>query len=229
MSDFTGDWDNPLDIEDTQPRAPVVTPQDTQGDSDGTGEIGPDVTRNDRFNAVLVPLIFVIALVVGLYMRQSTSSGVWPYVSQEAGIEASYPAGWLFDETSNDYVVRLSDPASRPFKTQFIIRVVPASQFTSVRNVLDELTIQRSVELSAYRVLNVENVVVNDVEATQMNFVFVNADPDPFSQRVPAVVLGTDIVIIDEGRAITVTFMSSEETYQENLSDFQRFLSSLRY
>jgi len=228
MSDFTGDWDNP-DAEDTQPRLPVVDTEGKADEVDETEEIRPDVTRNDRFNSVLVPIVFVIAIAMGLLIKQNTSSSVWPYVSQQAGIEATYPAGWLFDETSNDYVVRLSDPAARPFKTQFIIRVVPASQFTSVRNVLDELTIQRSVELSAYRVLNVENVAVNGVQATQMNFVFVNADPDPFSQRVPAVVLGTDIVIIDEGRAITITFMSSEETFQDNLSDFQRFLGSLRY
>jgi hypothetical protein len=171
---------------------------------------------------VLVVLVTLMALGLGLILRQRTSNLTWHFVSREAGIEVSYPAGWLTDEGGN-YVVRIRNPKARPFKTQFMIAVVPAGGATSVRNVLDSLTLQRSSELSAYRVLGVEEI------GTQMNFAFVEADPNPFVQRLPSVVLGRDIVILDGDRAIVVTYMADDASFDESLPDFQRFLGSLQY
>ncbi len=222
MTDIRSDWDEPtLTGDDTQQQSQISN--DNQPETSSSG-----VTRNDRFNNVLTIIIFVAAIVLGLLLYTSDASEVRLYTSQQAGIEALYPAGWLIDE-EGDYIVRLRDPAARPFKTQFIVRVVPASETTAVRNILDELTIQRSIDLSAYRVLNVESTTVGGVEQTRMSFVFVDADPDPFSQRVPAIVQGVDIVIVDDGRALVITFMAGEANYAENLGDFQTFLASLRY
>lgn len=221
MADATTDWDEAnIPADTTQPIKKQV--------EDDSPAFEPDVTRSDRFNSVLVVIAFGLAALAGLFLLGSDSSSLWSYSSREAGIDAVYPAGWLSDE-EGDYIVRLRDPASRPFKTQYIIRVIPASQTTSVRNILDELTIQRSVDLSAYRVLNVESVTLNGIEQTQMNFVFVDADPDPFSQRVPTIVQGTDVVIIDEGRALVVTYMANDTDYAQGLGTFQTFLGSLRY
>jgi hypothetical protein len=132
------------------------------------------------------------------------------------------------DEGGN-YVARIRDPKARPFKTQFVISSIPASGQTSVRNVLDSLTLQRSIDLSAYRVLSVEQATVDGVSQTRMTFAFVDADPNPFIQRLPVVVLGTDIVILDGNRALVITYMSDQESYDDNLPAFQRFLASLRY
>jgi hypothetical protein len=186
------------------------------------------LTKNDRFSAVLVVLVTLMALGLGLILRQRTSNLTWHFVSREAGIEVSYPAGWLTDEGGN-YVVRIRNPKARPFKTQFMIAVVPAGGATSVRNVLDSLTLQRSSELSAYRVLGVEEIGTEGIATTQMNFAFVEADPNPFVQRLPSVVLGRDIVILDGDRAIVVTYMADDASFDESLPDFQRFLGSLQY
>lgn len=186
------------------------------------------LTRNDRFSAVLVVIITAAALGLGLIIKQSSSTDTWPYESRETGIAAAYPAGWLADESGN-YAVRLRDPKARPFKTQYVITVVPMGGQTSIRNILDGLTLQRSTDLSAYRVLNVEEVNSGGITLTRMNFAFVDADPNPFIQRLPIAVLGTDIVILDGNRAIVVTYMSDKETFDSNRPSFERFLSSLRY
>jgi hypothetical protein len=186
------------------------------------------LSRNDRFSAILVVIVAVTAISLGLVIRQRNTSQVWQYVSREAGIEALYPAGWLADEEGS-YLVRLRDPKARPFKTQITITILPASSTSSVRNVLDSLTIQRSVDLPAYRVLNITERTTGGLNFTEMDFAFVNADPNPFAQILPVVVLGTDLVIIDGDRAIVATFMDEQSTYPENLSTFQRFFASLRY
>lgn len=186
------------------------------------------MTRNDRFGVIAVFLATVGAVLLGLALREGTLNQQWQYNSRVAGIEASYPSGWLVDE-GGDYVARISDPKARPFKTQYIINVVPAGGEASVRNVLDNLTLQRSADLAAYRVLSVEDVTVGGVPRTEMRFAFVDSDPNPFIQRLPVVVLGLDVIILDDDRAIVVTFMAEETEFPRILDDFERFLASMRY
>ena len=106
------------------------------------------ITKNDRFSSLLVVLITIGAIILGLFIKQQTVNETWEYVSRESGIEAFYPSGWLIDE-SGGYVVRIRDPKARPFKTQFMITIVPAGGSASVRNVLDNLTLQRAADLFA--------------------------------------------------------------------------------
>lgn len=187
-----------------------------------------DLTRRDRFSGVLVVLVTTVALAAGLLIRQRAASDVWSYVNQQAGIDASYPAGWLVDEQGN-YTARIRDPRARPFKTQYMITIVPAGGQTSVRNVLDNLTLQRSNDLPAYRVLNVGEVASGGTTYTRMDFAYVESDPNPFIQRLPTVVQGLDVVILDGNRAIVVTFLSAQGEFEDNLPAFERFLATLRY
>lgn len=204
MSDVTWDWEDQLE------------------------EVQTGMTRNDRVSAVLVVLLTLLAVGVGIAMRQRASGQEWTYVSRAAGIEAAYPAGWLVDE-SGDYIVRIRDPKGRPFKTQYRIATVPAGGQTSIRNVLDGLTIQRSTDLAAYRVVSVQEQTIAGQDFTVMNFTFVDADPNPFVQRLPTVVLGMDVVIRDADRAIVVTYMADEEAFATHYDDFQSLLAALRY
>lgn len=185
-------------------------------------------SRHDRFAVLAVILITVTAVGLGILLIKGTSSQVWTYESREAGIETVYPAGWLTDEQGN-YVVRIRDPKARPFKTQFILQVVPTGGITSVRNILDGLTLQRAADLSAYRVLNVIETGIDGQALTEMNFAFVDADPNPFIQRLPVVVLGRDIVILDGERAIIVTYMADQASFDEDLPRFERLLDTLQY
>ena len=147
------------------------------------------------------------------------------FVAREAGIQTSYPAGWLLD-TEGDYLMRVNDPAARPFKTSYQITVAPASAQTAVRNVLDNLTLQRSSDLAAYQVLSVQ--VVSE-RVTRMDFAFVDSDPNPFLQRLPVVVLGTDLVLIDGNRAIIVTFKVAEEHFEREFPSFERFFAAMNF
>lgn len=191
-------------------------------------EAASDLTKNDRFSAVLVVIVFAIALALGLLIQRQSIGETWAYINQEAGIESAYPAGWLTDEEGS-YVVRIRDPKARPYKTQYQITVVPAGGQTSVRNVLDNLTLQRSVSLPAYRVLSVEERNTGTESVTQMEFVFVETDPNPFIERLPVVVRGLDRVVLDGNRAVIVTYMAEEAGFSENLLAFERFVASLRY
>lgn len=195
-------------------------------DTHSLGRTG--LTKNDRFSAVLVVLVTVSALSLGLLLRQRSISDTWRYTNAQAGIEVAYPAGWMTDEQGN-YLVRLIDPRARPYKTQYVIRVVPVAGQTSIRNILDNLTLQRSVELSAYRVFEVAEANAGGRYVTRMQFAFVQTDANPFIERLPVVVQGEDVVILDADRAIIVTLMADRESYAENVESFEEFVGSLRY
>ncbi len=187
-----------------------------------------EFTKNDRFGEVLVIALFIVFFGLGLMIQQRASSRLWSYSSREAGIDATYPAGWLYDE-QGDYVVRFSDPKKRPFKTQLVISVVPAGGQTSIRTVLDGQTVQRSSDLAAYRVLEVGESTGIFGDAVTMDFAYVDADPNPFVQRLPVVVLGRDILFRDGDRVVILTYMSQADSFDEDLPTFERFLSSIQY
>lgn len=182
------------------------------------------LSRNDRFSAVLVVVMVATAMALGVALRGRALLQTYPYADREAGIEVRYPTGWLLD-TSGNYVMRVWDPAARPFKTEFTIRVVPVSGQTSVRNVLDSLSLQRSSELPAYRVLSVEE----ERNITRMTFAYVETDPSPFVQRLSVVVRGMDVVVLDGDRAIIVTFVTNAERLEAERPAFERFFASLTY
>jgi hypothetical protein len=175
-----------------------------------------------------VILIAFSAMALGLLLRQRTASETWRYSNPQAGIEAAYPAGWLTDQEGT-YIVRIADPRARPYKTQYVIQIVPVAGQTSVRNILDNLTLQRSVELSAYRVFEVMEANAGGRTVTRMEFAFVQTDANPFVERLPVVVQGLDVVILDADRAIILTLMADRESYAENVELFEEFVGSLRY
>lgn len=187
-----------------------------------------DFTKNDRFSEVLVAAVAALSVALGLLLHQRTLVQSWPYSNTQAGIEASYPAGWLTDERG-DYVVRITNPRARPFKTRYVVSTRPAGGETSIRNVLDSLNLQRSIDLAAYRVLSVEDLDSGGQTYTRMSFAFVETDPNPFIERLPVVVLGTDMVFFDGNRAIIATFMADRESYEAELEGFVRFVASLQY
>jgi hypothetical protein len=182
------------------------------------------LSRNDRFSAILVMAVVVALLMLGLALRGSALLRTRPYIDRATGIEVHYPADWFLD-THGDYMMRVRDPAARPFRTEYTIRIAPASGQTSVRNVLDALTLQRSNTLSAYRVLSVDE----EEGSTRMTFAYVEADPNPFVQQLSVVVRGMDRVILDGNRAIVVTFAAEADHFEDELPGFERFFDSLVY
>jgi len=192
------------------------------------GLANADSTRNDRFSSFLVIAITVASIGLGSGILQSSRNQTWPYENRESGIEGRYPAQWLVDERG-DYIAQIRDPRARPFKTEYVLRSIPLSEDSTIRNVLDNLTLQRSTTLPGYRVLDISERNLGDKRITEMYFVSVSTDTNPYVERLPIVVLGLDRVIQDGNRAIVVTFLSDQESFDSNLPEFDQFMASLRF
>jgi len=164
-----------------------------------------------------------------LNLRDSALNATIPYVNSSAGIRAYYPLNWLLD-VSGSYVFRVRDMSQRGFKTTIEVDVQPVTINTTARNLLDSLTLNRSRTLSAYNVLATDPYTLSgDRQATAMTYVFVASETNPFLESLPIVVEGLDVITIQSGQAIIITFLSDERSYEENLPIFQRFLDDLEF
>jgi len=182
----------------------------------------------DLLSGALVVVISAAAIGMGLFVRQLSTTQTWFYESRAGGVTVRYPAGWLVEEQSNN-LVKFLDPQSRPFKTQFVITVVPTGVRADVRTALDRITLQRSRELAAYRILGIAGFADRSAQQTRISFAFVDTDPNPYIERLPIVVFGEDIIFVDGNRAIVLTYMASQQGDGFVKQSFEQFVASLRF
>jgi hypothetical protein len=191
-----------------------------------TGELTP----RQLWGHNLVVILSVLMFFVGVNLRDSTLNATRSYTNLEAGIRAEYPENWLID-TSGDYVFRVRDVSQIGYSTTIQISVRPVGADTPPRYLFDALTLNRSQTLASYSVLasGLSYVLPDETVANAMEYTFVASGNNPFLQSVPIVVRGMDILTIRRGQAIIITFLSASNSYDQNYTVFQRFISSLEF
>jgi hypothetical protein len=187
------------------------------------------LTARQRWSHYFALIYAAVAIFVGLNLRASALNATVPYSSSEAGIRAYYPQNWLLD-TAGNYVFRVRDMTQMGFKTTIQVDVQPVTINTTARNLLDSLTLNRARTLSAYSVLAIDPYMLpRERQATAMTYVFVASETNPFLESLPQTVEGLDVITIQSGQAIIVTFLSDADSYEENLPIFERFLNDLEF
>ncbi len=188
-----------------------------------------DITQRQRWSHYFVFIYAIIAVIIGINLRDATLYATVPYSNSEVGIRAYYPERWLIDSTG-DYVFRVRDIEHVGFKTTIQVNVQPVTLSTSASNLLQTLTLTRMQTLSRFRVLSTPPYTLpGGQEATAMSYVYVAGEDDPFLESIPTVVEGLDILTIRRGQAIIITFLSDSNSFDANLPIFERFLDDLEF
>jgi len=193
----------------------------------------PETTSSLSFSqrwAHYVTLGAILSMVLlGIVLRETIRWRLTVYQDARTGIVAPYPANWLLDQSGADYVFRVRDMQALGFKTTIQLSIVPVGTATTERNIADRLAYERSQTLIDYRQLSTESIIVDDVSAEQVTYAYISRDTSPFTEAIPTVVLGTDIVVLTRGQALVITFRSEAGQYQDNYEYFRRFLAGLEY
>lgn len=186
----------------------------------------PGLNFRQRWSHYLALIFGLIAIYIGLNLRDNTLNATTIYTNPQAGISAEYPRNWLLDE-SGDYFFRVRDISASGFDTTIQVSAQPVGANTSARNVFDALSLARA-PLSGYNVIAQEPFVLPDESGTSaMTYSFVESDVNPFLQNVPTVVQGIDVLVLARGQAIIISFLSDASTFEANLPLLQRFLENL--
>jgi hypothetical protein len=190
----------------------------------------PTITTSQRWSQYLTIAWGVVALLIVFNVRAGVLSATSTYVNNEVGIVAEYPAAWLVDEESDEYVFRVRDMQRIGHKTTFQVSLRPVSAETSARTIVDTLAIQRAQTLAAYTILSTESFALSeDPNAQQITYTYVDTTANPFLESVPTVVVGVDIVAISRGQAVVITLLSDEEDIDANRERFLEFVNRLEF
>lgn len=187
------------------------------------------LTFRQRWSHYIAVLYCLLAIFIGLNLRDAALTATVAYINRQAGIRAQYPANWLIDE-SGDYVFRVRDLSRIGFKTTIQVATRPISPLTATRNVLDAINLNRAQTLAAYEVLSEELYTLpNDVAATAVTYTFVDTQDNPFLQGIPVVVQGLDILTIRGGQALVITFLADASAFDRIRPVFDQFLDNLEF
>jgi hypothetical protein len=72
-------------------------------------------------------------------------------------------------------------------------------------------------------------VTLGGREAYEINYAYVESDPNVSHADLPVVVRGLDTIFLNGEKAIIVTYRASEAEYQGGLAAFLRFINSVQY
>ena len=188
-----------------------------------------EMTLRQRWSHLFVIGYAIIALVVGVNLRDATLNATTRYVNPEVGITGLYPQSWVID-TDGDYVFRVRDMSQPDFKTTLQVSVLPVNQVTTTRNLIDDLVFSRTQTLSTFSVLSQRPIQLETgVEATEVLYTFVASEQDPFLETFPTVVEGVDVLAIEGGQAIIVSFLSDRAVFDQTYPIFEQFLNDLDF
>jgi len=187
------------------------------------------LTQRQRWSVYLTFIMLLAGLYIGYTLRESAINQTVVYANVEAGLTALYPTGWLLDE-DGDYIFRVRDMTNPGFKTVIQVQTLPVSADIVERNLLDQLTLVRSQFLIDYNVLGYSDFELeNENTAIAMNYTFVSRDTNPFLEGISSVVIGLDVLTIQRGQALIITFRADSDIYQQELPIFNRFLDNLNF
>lgn len=187
------------------------------------------ITPRQRWSIAISYLAIALAFVLGMNQRDTSLNLSSVYSSVEAGITANYPARWLLEESEAN-VFRVRDMSHRGFNTVIEIRTLPLGPDSTERNLLDQLSLQRSQVLIDYTVLGYAVYSLpDDSQAISMSYTFVARDANPFLEGVSSIVNGLDILILRRGQALIITFRADASIYQRELETLQWFMQNLEF
>ncbi|MEZ4667063.1 MAG: hypothetical protein R3E39_03940 [Anaerolineae bacterium] len=189
-----------------------------------------ELSFRQRWNDYLAIIFGLLILLAGINLRNQVLGATTAYSNPEAGINLRYPSNWLIDNNRN-YVFRVRDIHETGFKTTIQIATMPLGRETSLRNVIDTLTLDRSQTLAVFNVIEIDNEspTSEGATSTSVTYTYVAVDPNPFLKSFPTVVTGTDVITIKRGQAVVVSFVADSKKFQDKSPIFEQFLYDLDF
>lgn len=181
----------------------------------------------DRYAEITVILVTIIALVAGWFYKSGVENASVPFSMD--GISADAPKGWLQSSPEGDVLLRTTDINAQGFGATYTLRKIAISEEATASEISSRVSLEYAQNLIAFRILDQREVTVYGREAFEVDYVFVESNPDLTHTEFPSVVRGTDYVFLNGDHAVVVSFQADEKTYDLDLNRFHLFLQSLNY
>lgn len=190
-----------------------------------------ELTRRQKWNNYIALLFALIGFASGLNLRNSTLYATSFYKNAEVGIEAQYPQNWLID-FDGDYIFRVRDLKNIGYKTTIQVSTQTLGANISNRNVFDAINLKRYSILAAYKVLSIDDnfSFPSGIQAAAMRYAYAESGNTNASlQDLPVIVRGIDILVIQGGQAIVITFLADSNVFEGEYFVLENFLANLKF
>jgi hypothetical protein len=187
----------------------------------------------------LVILVAIVALAAGWGVRNYAENQVRPYWLTDRGAGAeqalylSAPARWLSSRPA-DGVLRLRDVRAGGLAPTLEARVITIGGVQPFEQLLaleaDALSLSRAQELTAYRILEMDDAVtLNGQPALRVSYVYVHDQPHAFEQHLPVVVLGEDLLTYQQGYLVVLSVQAAQGEFDRARRHYEGFLGSAAF
>jgi hypothetical protein len=180
-----------------------------------------------RYAEISALAVTLVALALGWMLMNNVQSRTVTF--EQDGVTAYVPAGWRTSQAQGDDLIRAADLSARGFATTYSVRALPVAADAGLEDTASLITLSAGQKLSAYRVLESEQVTINGRAAYKITYAYVEADSDVTHVELPTVVRGVDYVFISGGRAIVVSYRASEANFNDDFARFRQFVLSLKF
>ncbi|HML22509.1 MAG TPA: hypothetical protein PKD09_12725 [Aggregatilinea sp.] len=188
----------------------------------------PALNFRQRWNTYLALFSAVVALFVGITLRNNALNATTTFEDLESGIRAQIPRGWLVESGSGSLVFSAEDAAATPFKTLLQVSIIPVGSDATPRNVVDQINIERAQQFSSYRrMTQTEQILRDGSAAIRMTYTYAQSEPNPFLESPTIAVEGVDVVILRGVQAVIVTYREERSAFDDNLYRFENLLQTL--
>lgn len=185
------------------------------------------ISRRGFYSDLLVILITFLALMVGWVFKTSVENRSLPF--DQAGVQAQTPQGWLNVTPAGNEILHVTDLSSNGFGTTYIVEKILVEKGSTFGQAASLLTLERGQALTAFRVLDQKEITISGRQAYEINYVYVESNPNLTHNVFPNIVRGTDTIFLTGDQAIVVTFWADMHSYESDLGRFQVFLRSLKF
>lgn len=186
--------------------------------------------RRDRWADWAVIGVLVVALLLGAAVMALAQGQASAYTNPDAGLAVSYPQGWLL-RPAEGLAFQAVDPQAGEFKTTYQVQVAPivAGEPTTstLTLLLNNLSLSRAQQQTAYRLFDIaEGRPLAGRPSMEASYAYVVKGGDLFSQRLPVVVLGLDIAVLQGDRAVIFSLLAGKDAFAAAERDFRRFVAT---
>lgn len=203
-----------------------------------TGAVETAISKNrvntmDLVSLLLVVVITLVAILLGIFLRNSVESRTTAY-TDPAGVSIFYPETWqLNSKDADNGVVKVSNALEGGVPTTLGLQRVAVSPSASLTGTLtlvaNDLAVNRSRSLNAFKILSTApNQTVQGMPATRVSYVYVATPSSTLRESLPVVVLGDDYLVRKGGTVYVFSLTSTEANYKAAWPIFQKFVDSAK-
>lgn len=187
-------------------------------------------TRTDRWADAAVIATLLAALLLGAAVMTLAQGQRRAFADDAAGLTVHYPQNWLLKPAAG-LAFQAVDPDAGEFKTTYQAQLAPIVAGDAVTPTLtlalNSLSLGRGQQQTAYRLFDiVEGEPLHGRPTMEATYAYVLKDTDLFSQRLPVVVQGLDIALIQGDQAIIFSLLANKDDFAAAERDFRRFVAS---